>query len=211
MCHVNNSTIRPQGQLSPFSSLVPVRYSVHPLNGDSFEIWYFRNLALRQRSVLTSYTPIFSSLIAAARGLTCRGQLRKSFVSCQHHWNIFSRCETLWIFLAGPDCVLPPFHTILWVMPFRLHNITQEETLDTFYPDSSPFAVKIYSLWCWSVNTQVCCMFQGCNKLLLPPSPHSCLRLLAGWFVSRFTQKLLSGFLSNSNGSAYPIKKKSGS
>lgn len=100
MCHVNNSTIMPQRHLSPFSSLVPVRYSVHPLNGDSFVIWYFRKLALRQRSLLTSYILIFRSLIAAASGLTCRGQLRKSFISCQHHQNIsvgVKHCEFFWL------------------------------------------------------------------------------------------------------------------
>lgn len=113
LCHVNYSTIRPQGHLSPFTSLVPVRYSVHPLNGHSFEIWYFRKLALRQRSLLTSYIPIFHSLIAAASGLTCRGQLRKSFISCQHHQNIsvgVKHCEFFWL---GPTVCCPhstPFY-----------------------------------------------------------------------------------------------------
>lgn len=37
-----------------FSFLVPVWYSVCPLNVESFEIRYLGNLALRQSSVLTS-------------------------------------------------------------------------------------------------------------------------------------------------------------
>lgn len=117
MCHVNNGTIRPQGHRGCLSFLVPLRYSVCSLDVESFEIRYFGNLALTQRSVLTSqlgcsYTQILSSVRAAASGLTCGAHLRKYFVSCQHHWNIFTRCESQCEYYGWARlCVVPmPLH-----------------------------------------------------------------------------------------------------
>ncbi len=83
----------------PFSSLAPLWYSVCPFEcgilWDSI-LWKIGIMAKLcvNKSARCSYTQILSSLTAAASGLTCRVQLRKYFVSCQHHWNIFTRCET---------------------------------------------------------------------------------------------------------------------
>lgn len=118
MFHVSNSTIRPQGHHGPFSSLVLVWCLVCLLNVESFEIRYFGKLALRQSSVLTSHLGVVTlrywaaAAAAAARGLTCRVQLHKYFVSCQHHWNISVGVKPIvnFFFLTVWLCVAPMPH-----------------------------------------------------------------------------------------------------